>query len=433
MGRPNASIALTLLALAAPAGAAELTRVPSSGEPNNPFDLDLSVAWVRTQRAGSISRELADATAVGQAFPTVRDLRQLRWSETTNTLVPRLAVGLWEDLGLSFELPYLLGRDSTWRPTAGLGSASLPDTIGGNTVTPDGGPCGGACAIFDPSETTVFHGGSLGDLKVGLDWGILSDKRDDTKPFWLIGVEVTFPTGKLWDPGANRTVNWTLPSSELTTSSTAPIGEKVFKYDFHTALSRRIGRIDPYFKAHLTLMQKSSATLSNCDHAAALVAASPSQGLSDMVALCQADPAHWGAQPPWLAGLTFGVELVPYEDRPAGQKVAFDLRLSADYTSSARWYNELSDATGKLLATEAYLTGTARLGAIFRASRYLAVQAAVAYGWASPHDLSGERQGGSGTTVTNPNFDWRYDAPGRRFRVSQATTFDLTVSGIVQF
>jgi hypothetical protein len=35
--------------------------------------------------------------------------------------------------------------------------------------------------------------------------------------------------------------------------------------------------------------------------------------------------------------------------------------------------------------------------------------------------------------VTNPNFDWRYDAPGRRFRISEASTFDLAVTGIIYF
>jgi uncharacterized protein YaiE (UPF0345 family) len=434
MGRLNALTAFILLALAAPAGAAELTRVPSSGEPTNPFDLDLSVSWVRSQRSGSISREYAEATGGGQAFPAVRDLRQLRYSETTNSIVTRAAVGLWEDLGLSFELPYVLGRDSSWRRGPGVGTvASLPDTIATNALRPDGTACGAACPIFDTTTaTTVYHGGVMGDLKVGLDWGILSDRRDDTKPFWLVGVEVTFPTGKLYDPGADRSLPaWLLPNGYYTTSSKAAVGEKVFRYDFHTALSRRIGKVDPYFRANFTMLAKSSSTPSNCDHAAAMVAAG--QAAASMDTLCQADPSKGNAILPWQAGLTFGVELVPYEDRVAGSKVAFDLRLSVQRTSSARWYNELSDATGKLMATEGYYTGTARAGAVFRASEHLAVVAAAAYGYSTPHALSGESQGGAGTTVTNPNFDWRFDAPGRRFHVAEATTFDIVVSGIVQF
>jgi hypothetical protein len=429
MGRLDAWIALTLLALAAPAGAAELTRVPSA----SPFELDLSVSWVRTQRSGSIARESAAAAVAGQPFPVVGDLRQLRFAETTNTLVARAAVGLWEDLGLTVEVPYLLGKESGWRLGSGVGAvAELPDTIGTNALRPDGTACAGACAIF-PTANTVYHGASLGDVRVGLDWGIFSDKRDDTKPFWLVGVEVTFPTAKLYDPGANRTANWVLPTSYYTTSSTAPAGEKLLRYDLHTTLSRRIGRLDPYFKAHVTLLQKSSGTPSNCDHAADLVAPDPTQALPDMVTLCQGNADRWGARLPWLAGLTFGVELVPYEDRAAGQKLAFDFRLSGDYTSSARWLNELSDATGKLMATEAHATGTARIGFVFRASENVSVQGAASYGYTTPHFLSGEDPGLSGGAVTNPNYDWRYDAPGRRFRISESTTFEIVAAGVILF
>jgi len=427
MGRLDAWIALTLLALAAPAGAAELTRVPSA----SPFELDLSVSWVRTQRSGSISRESAAAAVAGQPFPAVGDLRQLRFAETTNTLVTRAAVGLWEDLGLTVEVPYLLGKETGWRLGSGVGAvAELPDTIGTNALYPDGTTCTTSCAIF-PTASTVYHGASLGDLVVGLDWGVFSDRRDDTKPFWLVGVAVTFPTAKLYDPGADRTANWVLPTTYYTTSSKAAAGEKLLRYDLHTALSRRIGKLDPYFRAHVTLLQKSSGTPSNCDHAADLVAAD--QARPDMVALCQGGAEKWGARLPWLAGLTFGVELVPYEDRAAGQKLAFDFRLSAERTSSARWLNELSDATGKLMATEAFTTGTARVGLVFRASDNVSVQAAASCGYTAPHFLSGEDQGGTGTTVTNPNFDWRYDAPGRRFRSSESTTFDIVATGVILF
>ena len=80
--------AITLLAPAAPAAAAELARVASSGDPDNPFDLDLSVTWVRTDRRASITREYAEGSA--GPFATVKELEQLRYSQITNLLVPRL-------------------------------------------------------------------------------------------------------------------------------------------------------------------------------------------------------------------------------------------------------------------------------------------------------------------------------------------------------
>jgi hypothetical protein len=312
-----------------------------------------------------------------------------------------------------------------------VGGAGLPDTIAGNTIRPDGTACASSCPIFS-SKDTVHHAGGFGDLRIGVDWGAMSDRRDDTRPFWLVGLEVSLPTAKLYDPGAGRSMQsnvWRLPPDTYSSSSKAGLGQKVIRYDLHTALSRRVGVAEPYLRLHLTGLQKTSATPSNCDHMQDLVDAG--QAIPGAVALCQADPARWGARLPWLGGFTVGSEFVFDEDRLAGRRVAFDLRLSVDYTSRARWTNELSDATGKLMATEAHLTALARLGFLYRATEYLSLLAAVSYGYTTPHDLSGEDPGGD--TVKNPNFDWRVDAPGRRFRFSEATTLDVTASLMAQF
>ena len=422
--------ATTLLVLAAPAGAAEVTRVASAGDPNDPFDLDFSVRWERTQRHAAITREYAEAAA---PFATVKDLSQLRWQETANLLVPRLAVGLWQDLELNAELPYYLSQESSWRLASGVGvDPGLPDTITNNVIAPDGSTYPVAHPIFVTApEQTIYQGGTLGDLKVGLSWGVFSQDRDDTKPTWVVGLEITFPTAKLYDPGAGRAPAWESPY--VISTKPGPVGEKVWRYHFHTAISRRLGAAEPYLKATLTLLQKSSGTYSNCDHATEMTQlpdpAFP-QARADMAALCAADPKKWGARLPWATGLAFGTELVAYEDRAAVQKIAFDLRVTGDYTSSARWYNELTDATGKLLATGSHVTMTGRLGILLRASEYVTVQAAGTYGWVSSHALTGEALD---TAATNPNFDWRYDAPGRRFRASEQTVLGLEVSGMLSF
>ncbi len=428
MGRLFAAItAITLLLPPAPAAAAELTRVASSGEKDNPFDLDLSVRWERTQRKATVAREYIDpAGGAADPFATVQELQQLRLVETTKQVVARVAVGLWEDLQLHAELPYVLSQETNWRRAAGVGT-DVPDTITDNAVDPDGGACVGPCAIFPADgDQTVFHGGTTGDLKVGLAWAPFAEKRDDTKPTWVFGLEVTFPTAKLYDPAEGRNAFWDSPYAVAT--SVGPVGQKVWRYAFTTAISKRLGPVDPYLKLGLTRLQRSSGTYSNCDHAAELALAG--QGPADMAARCAADPSSGAARLPWLLGLTFGAELVPYDDAAAGQKIAFDLRLSADYTSRARWYNELTDATGRLHATQPYVTLAGRLGLVFRASEYVAVQASAALGWVSPHDLTGEELA---SAATSASFDWRTDAPGRRFRATEASVFDLQVSGTLQF
>jgi hypothetical protein len=439
MGRLIAVVtAFTLLIPAAPAAAAEVTRVISSGTPDHAFGLDLSLAWDRTQRTATITREYAEPSSPGAPaypFATVKELQQLRYTETTNLIVPRVAVGLWEDLQLAFELPYYLSQETSWRAASGVGDPGLPNTIADNMLDPDGStyPPGGPHDLFPTSGTqTVFHGGVVGDLKVGLSWAPFAQRRDDTKPTWVVGVELTAPTAKLYDPAAGRNpTDW---GSPYTLSSTAgPVGQKVWRYTLLTALSRRMGPVDPYFKANLTVLQKSSATYSNCDHAAFLVnpgAGYDPQMKSGAEAACAASPDKWGARLPFMSGLTFGVEFLPYEDAMASQKIAVDLRLSADYTSASRWYNELTDATGKLLATSSYMTLTARAGVLFRASEYVSIQAAGSIGWVTPHYLTGED---FASRVENPNFDWRYDAPERRFRATSGSVVDLQVTGLLAF
>jgi hypothetical protein len=428
--------AITLLVCALPAGAAEVTRVASSGDPDNAFDIDFSLRWERLQKRARITREVVGPAAPGSPLGRVEDRTELRLSDVDNTVIPRVAIGLYQDVELHVEVPYVLARENTWR--FGLlddGSSAGPgSTIASNAIGPDGAACAAAtCPIFPvgPEGTTLYQGGVAGDVKAGLSWAIFSDRRDDTKPTWVVGLDVTFPSAKLYDPAVGRGTNWLSPYS--VPSRTGPVGRKIWKYDFSTALSKRMGPLDPYFRAHVTAMQKSSSTYSNCDQ----VALAEANGQASATALANCALPRWrdeaGARLPFELGLAFGTEFVPYEDPAAGQKVSIDLRLSGDYTSSARWYNELTDATGKLLQTDPYLTVLGTVGIVFRASEYVALRGSAQLGTSTAHFITGEDPGTPGGAEQNPNFDWRYDAPGRRFRVDEINLFNLQLTGILQF
>ncbi len=449
--RLGAITAFTLAAAAGPAWAAEITRVATRGEPGNPFDLHLTVRWDRFQERAQITRE-KPAPGGGAGDPgRIVDGDEMRYSRTVNSIVARAAVGITEDLDIHFEWPYVLGDDRSWRfgihqgaPTGGV--PGIVSSIEGNAIDADGEPCVPApCPLFPVAPTTtVYHGGKAGDLKAGVAWGIFNDRKDPTKPFWLVGVDVTFPTATRYDPALDRGTDWSSPYN--VSGKSGPFGEKVWKWDFHTTLSRRLGPIDPYVKAHATLLSKSSSTYSNCEHAQDLAALGQMNGAAP--ANCQDSGAAKDAEAelPWIAGLTFGTELVPYEDEAAQQKVSLDLRIFADYTSSSRFYNELTDASGKLHRTEEYLTAGGFLGLYLRASRNVSIHATASLTTKTPHFLSGETLGrngdwpalGSGgitadASQMNPNFDWRYDAPGRRFRLSEVALFELSFGGVLLF
>ncbi|BDG06734.1 hypothetical protein [Anaeromyxobacter oryzae] len=445
--RQGLTTAFLFAALTGPAGAAEMTRLQSA-EPGDPFALQFSIRWDREQERATISREQAYAPTPAQG-----DLTELRYSRVKNDLVTRAALALYTDLELHVEVPYSLGDDAAWRfgSRNGIPVNASTSSIAQNGVDAMGRPCVAApCSLFPvgSEENTVFHGGNLGDLRAGLAWGIFNDQRDDTKPYWLVGLDVTFPTAPLYDPAENRGSNWQSPHA--VEAKRGASGEKVWRYDLYTALSRRFGVVDPYFKAHVTAVLPSSSTYSNCDHVAEL--ANPTNGAPAQMTLAAvtncADP-RWKddakAKLPFVAGLTFGTELVPFEDTKEDQKVTFDFRVWADYTSSSRFYNELTDASGKLHDTEAYLTMGAYMGLYLRASRWVSLQATASLATRSSHWLSGESLGKGGQPPSgdlsgatpnpdlNPNFDWRYDAPGNRFRISEVSVFSLGVAGVLTF
>jgi hypothetical protein len=206
MGRLSAVvIAASLLVLATPAPAAELTHVATAAEPDTAFSLDLSVRWERTRKRAIITREQTSAPGPGAPLGQVTDVPELAYSEVTNAIVPRIAAGLYRDLEIHFEMPYYLGQDVSWRYASGI-SLAADSAITTNAVDANGATCAANCPLFPAvaRDTTVYHGGVVGDLKVGLAWGVFSDQKDDTKPFWLVGLDVTFPTAALYDPWAGR-------------------------------------------------------------------------------------------------------------------------------------------------------------------------------------------------------------------------------------
>jgi hypothetical protein len=433
--RLGAIAAFLVAASAAPAGAAEVTRVATRGEPGNPFELHLSAWWDRFQEQARITRENAP--------------EELRYSRTVNSIYARAAIAIAEDLEIHFEMPYVLADDRTWRfGIRGSSTTGVPgNSIEANAIDANGAPCPDVngdgtpdpCPLFPVAPTTtVYHGGKIGDLEVGLAWGIFSDKKDPTKPYWLVGLDVTAPTAALYDPAANRGTDWSSPFNVQ--GKPGPFGEKVWRWDLYTVLSKRIGAIDPYFKAHGTLLTKSSSTYSNCDHVQELATQSAAVPVPQMssaaIAACQAGGADAGAQLPWIAGVTFGMELVPYENAADQQKVSIDLRLWGDYTSSARFYNELTDAAGKLLWTDEYLTVGGLFGLYLRASKFISLQATASLATKTDHFITGETVGRSRTwdaSSPNPNFDWRYDAPGRRFKLSEVALFQVQAGAVLQF
>lgn len=443
----GAIVAIASVLPAGPAAAAEISRVASSGEPDSAFELDVGVRWDRSQERATITRERADATPGSRGAPADPDI--LRYTRTRNAIVPRVTVGLARDLELHAELPYVLEDDQTYRYGSRYEKTNggVPSTIDQNSIDPNGlgTTCnGGACPLFNATpHARVYHGGRAGDLRVGLAWAVFNDRKDSTKPTWVLGMDVTAPTAAAYDPAKGRSATWSSPYG--VPAKPGPFGERIWKWDVYTVLSRRMGVFDPYVKAHYTAMIESASTYSNCS--AAREPATSTQFNTRARENCDAWGSEAGARLPWVAGLTFGTEIVPYEDAAEGQKLALDFRLRGDYTAPHRFFNELTDASGKIHQTEGYLEMGGLAGVYISASRYVQFQLTAALSTRTAHWLTGEPLGRNGSTpavnpatgetadptLMNPNYDARYDAPGRRFRISEVAIFDISIAGVLRF
>jgi hypothetical protein len=432
----RALTAATLLALVLPAAAAEATRVASSGDEENPFDLDFSVKFEFSQKRALITREYTYDYETNKALSTVEERPEFRYTRRTAAILPRVAIGIYKDLEFHAEIPIVLSSNTGWHYANfhGTSQTDARSATGQNTVDPNGTECSPApCTVpVFAGSGAVYQGSGFGDLKVGLAWGILSDARDDTKPFWLVGIDFTFPTSAMYDPALQRDPT-TFASPYSKSADSGPFGENIFKIDFITALSKRMGAADPYVRFHATSYRPSAETYSNCLHAADLAGRDPKQMSDAAASACALNPAvsAYGARPPWVAGAAFGAEVVTGEDKADGTRVALDFRLSADYFSSARWYNELTDASGKLLYTEDYFKLQAFFGFYWRASKYMQLQATARLGTETPHFITGEQKLVGGTV--NPNYDARYDAAGRRYRLTEVSDFAIALNGLLQF
>ena len=444
------AVGLAATALApAPARAAEITRVASSFDKDNPFDLDLWVGFERTQRRGKITRERHQESHIA-------DVLELRYTGITQSLPMRLALGLFHDLELRVGAEVIFNWDQSWRYPAERkedGTLAVSDansTVHNNCVSPRGGdplaptcvagPGEGSKPIFESQGET--HRAGFGDVSFGLAWAPLSDRRDDTKPKWLLSFDYTMPTGLLDKSAVIK------PWTPATVSSKGPIGDGAHRFSFATAISKRLGAIDPYLKFMYTLGIPSANSVTNCSMPEAEKA--ERMGYFENCGTGPWTLSETGLKPPHVGGFVFGAEFFPYDYPARSQSVSIDIQLGALYVSEGRTYNELSNAIGKMLYNEEYLSLGGSFGVYARAAKYIQLRLNASFYTDTEHflttepvgkDLDGACPTGSGACVDlsnsggeiNPNFDFRYDMPGRRFRITEVTVFQIMATGVVNF
>ncbi len=138
----RALTAAVLLALALPSAAAEATRVASSGDEENPFDLDFSIKADYLQNRALITREYTRDYPSGDALQSVEERPEFRYSRRTFAILPRAAVGLWKDLEFHVEVPIILSSNTRWHYAYFEGESQAgKSATGANDIDAGGTPC----------------------------------------------------------------------------------------------------------------------------------------------------------------------------------------------------------------------------------------------------------------------------------------------------
>ncbi|MBL8956980.1 MAG: hypothetical protein JNK82_39775 [Myxococcaceae bacterium] len=418
----TARLTAALLFISSVAQAAEITRVASSFEPNDPFGMFADVTFLYTGHDAKITREWYQDNASA-------DVTELRYKMQEYRLNADVHLGIFRDLELHFGISYIFAQNRQWGFADGTDTTN--STILNNCLQANGEPLGGnamtrcgagqqrALFPFDPNTGASSYRSGLADLTFGIAWAPLNQKKDDASATWVLGFDYFAPVATAIDA-----------SVPTTDTSRGAVGDKVHRYKWYTAISKRIGFADPYFSLHYTLPWRASGFYSNCDNPSAERMARPEN--------C-ADGANWnrdttGTIPSHVGGFIFGSEFNMFESANKHQKIALDLRGSVTYISEGRYFNEMSDLFGKLLYTGDYFQLGVRAGLVGHAAEFIHLKVWGELAYNTEHMLTSENIGkdfsGDGQVnlpgspmaaapEVSPNFDYRIDRVGRRFRIEE--------------
>jgi hypothetical protein len=430
--------AVLLLALAGGAQAAEITRTASSFEPNDPFGMYVDVGYQFQQQRGKIVREWYQE-------PVGIPVSELQYQMLEHLLQADLHLGLYRDLEFHFGLPVVIRQERHWWYSAGTSDAN--STIFNNCLRANGelvsmASSGGnrACQqtqplfTFDPQKGAASYRSGLGDLTFGIQWAAMNQKKDESAPTWVLGLDYTAPVAEAINP------------TNLTSETEmGPLGDRIHRYKFFTTISKRIAFAEPYFQLHYTLPWRGPGWYDNCDNPSGERMARP-----ENCRITNWSREDTGIRPPHVGGFVFGSEFNAFEAGTKHQKFAIDFRAMVTYVSEGRYYNEMSDLLGKLLYTGDYVQLMGRIGLVGHAAEFVHLKAWAELAYNSERNLTSENIGkdfveeANGQTngtvdVTahpeevSPLFDYRIDRVGRRFRMQENSVFRVFVQASFNF
>lgn len=400
------------------AQAAELTDVIDAADGDDIIDINIDINFRSSLSRAKITHEWQQAwTQPGQSLRP--DYNELRFNEQIYAMDYMIEIGLFHDLELYVNLPWIIKDRKQINFVAGVTS----DGSGGtsrSTVWSDAAGFTNATAENPGTKPTSERAG-IGDMQIGIKWAPFNEERDDTKSVWVVGLDFTIPSGQLANP------------DQVSGGEEGGVGLGHFVLTPQLLFSHRYSVIDPYV------------------------------GIQGSIPI-QAGPAKdAGFKIPYYGGFLTGLEIIPWERNDKHQKFSIDIRLWTTFFSEVEskghpdaqgTVNEMSDfliASGanpnnvsrQLQATSQYTQFGLLLGFAFRAAEFVKLRFGVSLAHNTEHFVTGadfcDDNNGDGNCdqadgdLINVYRNGTYDDPGQRLRIEETTLFTWWLTALATF
>jgi hypothetical protein len=448
------------------ARAADVTDVASSFDEDNPFDFRFRFRYDHTEQRAQIKRELE---GLSPSQTTILVDRDLLYAFRRDSISLRAEFGLFQDLMLHAELPIILGESQDYSFDQSDGNACryppdpMPSCVNASNSTtiadglvPSMGYDAQNGGVGLPAGAMIFRGVKRGAISgsgldafdtfnFGLTWAPVNQRRDDTKPTWVLALEPQISIGNIMAfdrarPNVNHAVS-----------------EGIHHILARTAISRywswSNGGVEPYIGFWYSYPIARGDSLFK-DYG-------PSEKLKN---------------PQQQGGTLFGLELVPFERPHEGHKIWIDLRGRLEGHFNGRGYSEMWELlasagplncdtkdnhaafnpacdpaqTTNLYQNQAYtgittIENYASLGVDIalgvQVGQHARFRASFDYAHDQAHFVTGEDIGvpttSSGRVMLPSEFNPAYrpvvDQVGRRYRVDNSNWYNFGVWGQMQF
>lgn len=458
------------------ARAAEGTEIASALDEGDAFDLYIGIDYAFEAKKAAIKREFSDPS-LGTPDAPLPIVKDLIFTQRRHIITPHLQLGIFNDLQLSVALPVVINDTREWGfdqradPCIFDSDPQMRDptcidrdnstTLADGLLPVEGYDAYDRSTNFALDSTTIFRGidrWGLDQVHLGLAWAPMNQEKDDTKPTWVIGAEVRLSVGQIMRFDRDD------PASE------DGVSRGVHEFRAYTALSKRTTWAEPFVQ----FWWQAPFALRGTD---------PEDDQGSL--FWDVGFGQENIWPQQQAGVIFGFEAIPWEDKRQKQKLSIEFRGRIEARFEGRDYSEMwepfayagdvaNNPSGPLVLDrdptsstdlplshpgvtdiENYLKGGGRVGirgwmgdnAKFSASFEYVRDQRHRISWTDageelPACSAGQTTGCEtpnddvitpGTREVNPLHRQVIDVVGRRYLVDEVDTFTFWVSGTIMF